>query len=219
MKNLVKALADFLKRIRLPVVRMPTTFDIYPLIGAGAALLLLLCFYLLSGMSKDETPSSTAAIVALLIALSPLLAASRVEQTTGVKIFSDFRDFSTAVAWFPLTILASMATENKGFIIAVMICGYLVDPILLGKRRRAFPPKTRIMLAYSRGLCGIIGTALVITFIAKLMDVGNPKNKKSLVQEILSVVFWGYVGKTFFDFIGVTKPINLGSLVPGTRRP
>jgi len=206
-------------RFRLPVMRLPTTFDIYPLIGAGAALFLLLSFYLLSEVSKDETLSTPSTIIALLIALSPLLAASRVEQTTGVKIFSDFRDFSTAVAWLPLTLLASMATENKAFIMAVMICGYLVDPIVLGKRRAGFPPNTRIMMAYSRGLCGIIGAILVITFVAKLMDVGNPKNKKSLVQEILSVVLWGYIGKTFFDFIGVTKPINLSSIIPRTRRP
>jgi len=215
----MNAFTDWLKRIRLPVVRMPTTLDIYPLIGAGTALLLLLLFYLLSEVSKDETLSTPSAIIALLIALSPLLAAYRVEQTTGAKIFTDFRDFSTAVAWFPLTILASMASENNFFIIAVMICGYLVDPILLAKRRSGFSPKTRIMLAYSRGLCGIIGTILAITFVAKLMDVGNPKNKKSMVQEILSVVMWGYIGKKFFDFIGVTKPINLSSIVPGTGSP
>jgi len=49
--------------------------------------------------------------------------------------------------------------------------------------------------------------------------IGNPKNKKSLVQEILSVVMWGYIGKKFFDFIGVTKPISLPSIFPGTRSP
>lgn len=36
-----------------------------------------------------------------------------------------------------------------------------------------------------RGLCGIIGTILALTFVAKLMDIGNPKNKKGIVQEIL----------------------------------
>jgi hypothetical protein len=220
----MNAFTDWLKRIRLPVVRMPvirmpTTFDIYPLIGAGAALLLLLLFYLLSDVSKGEALSTPSTIIALLIALSPLLAAYRVEQTTGAKIFTDFRDFSTAVAWFPLTIVASITTESQGVTIAVMILGYLFDPILLSKRRSGFSPQTRILLAYSRGLCGMIGTILVITFLAKLMDVGNPKNKKSLVQEILSVVMWGYIGKTFFDFIGVTKPINLSSIIPRTRIP
>jgi hypothetical protein len=65
----------------------------------------------------------------------------------------------------------------------------------------------------------IIGTILALTFVAKLMDIGNPKNKKGIVQEILGVVMWGYIGKSFFDFIGVTKPIDLAGIVSKVRRP
>lgn len=210
---------DFVRRIRLSGARLPSNLDIHSLIGAGAALLVLLLFYFILIAPEDSELSTPAAIIILLIALSPLVVAYRVEQTAGTKIFSDFQDFSVAVAWFPLTILAMLMTENNTIIVVVMVCGFLVDPVLFGARRAAYPTTTRIMMAYARGLCGIIGTILALTFVAKLMDVGDPKNKKTLMQEILSGVIWGYIGKTFFDFIGVTKPIALGSLFPRTRGP
>ena len=172
---------------------MPFKRDVYALIGGGAALLVVLLFYFLLIAPKDSEGSTTASLIALAVAISPLFVAYRVEQTVGTKIFTDVSDFSVAVAWFPLTILASQMTDNQTIIVIVM--------------------------AYARGLCGICGTILALTFVAKLMDVGDPKNKKTLVQEILSVVIWGYIGKKFFDFIGVTKPINFGSPVPGTRWP
>ena len=212
-------ITDIVRRFRLSGVRMPFNLDIYTLAGAGAALLVILAFYLFRDPPEGEKTSTLVSIIGLLIALSPLLVAYRVERTTGHKIFSGYQDFFVAVTWFPLTVLVMLMTENKAIIAIVMTCGFLVDPVLFGSRRAAYPGKTRLMMAYARGLCGIIGTILALTFIAKLMDIGNPKNKKSLVQEILSVVMWGYIGKTFFDFIGVTKPIALGSLFPGARRP
>lgn len=212
-------LTDFARRIRLAGARSHLNLDICTLAGAGAALVVLLLFYALLVAPEAGEVSNTAAIVGALIALSPLLVAWWVERTAGTKILSDFRDFSMAVAWFPLTILAVLMTESKGIIVTVMVLGFLVDPVLLGSRRAAYPVATRIMMTYARGLCGIIGTILVLTFIGKLMAIGDPKNKKTLMQEILSAVLWGYIGKKFFDFIGVTKPIRLGSLVSGTGRP
>jgi len=198
---------------------MPGAFDIYPMIGAGIALLVLFLLQWLLERPEGETASAPAVIIAGLIALSPLLGAFWVERTAGTKIFSDFRDFSTAVAWFPLTILTMLVTDNNACIMSVAVCGFLVDPLLFGSRRSAYPGTIRIMMAYSRGMCGIIGTILALTFVAKLFDIGKPKNKKNVWQEVLSVVIWGYIGKKFFDFIGVTKPLALGSLFPGTRRP
>jgi len=209
----------FLRRFRLSVVRVPFNLDIYTLVGTGAALLVILAFYLFHDALEGDKKPTLVSIIGLLIILSPFFVAYRVERTTGHKIFSGYQDFFVAVTWFPLTVLVMLITENKAVIATVLVFGFLVDPLLFGSRRASYPGKTRLMMAYARGLCGIIGTILALTFIGKLMDIGNPKNKKSLVQEILSAVMWGYIGKTFFDFIGVTKPISLGSLFPGTRRP
>ena len=209
---------NFTSRIRLSGIKLPFNLDIYSLIGSGAALLVLLLFYLLMIAPEKETVSTPAAIVGILIALSPLVVAYRVEQTAGTKIFSGVPDFFVAIAWFPLIMLVLFMTENKAILLVVLVCGLLIDPIWLGSHRMAYSGKIRIMIAYSRGLCGIIGTILVLTFIGKLMEIGDPKNKKSLLQEILVAVIWGYVGKKFFDFIGVTKPLDLGGLF-GTRKP
>jgi hypothetical protein len=209
---------NFTNRIRLSGIKLPFNLDIYSLIGSGAALLVLLLFYLLMIAPEKETVSTPAAIVGLLIALSPLFVAYRVERTTGAKIFCSFSDFAVAIAWVPLIILVLFMTENRVILLVALVCGLLIDPIWLGPHRMAYSEKTRIMMAYSRGLCGIIGTILVLTFIGKLMEIGDPKNKKTLLQEILGAVIWGYIGKKFFDFIGVTKPIELGSLF-GTRKP
>ena len=210
---------DLLRRAQMAATRLPFSLDIYALIGAAIALLVLLLFYFLLVAPEGSEVSTPAAVFALLIAVSPLVVAYRVEQTARTKVFSDFRDFSVAVAWFPLTVLVMLMTQQTAIIVTVMVCGFLVDPVVLGSRRTSYPTTTRIMMAYSRGLCGIFGTILALTFVAKLMDIGNPRNKKTLVQEIFSAVLWGYIGKKFFDFIGVTKPIPLGSLFPRTRGP
>jgi hypothetical protein len=209
----------FLKKLRGSTAKLPVGLEAYSLLGAGIAILILTLFYLLLVAPESDELSTPAAIVVLLIAASPLIVTYRIQQTTGVRIFSDFSDFSIAIAWFPLTLLAMCVTENSAMIVFVMACGFLVDPIKTGAARRHYPPATRVMFAYARGLCGIIGTILALTFVAKLMDIGNPKNKKGVVQEILGVVIWGYIGKSFFDFIGVTKPIDLAGMVSRVRKP
>lgn len=212
-------LQQFLRKLRGSTAKLPIGVEAYSLLGAGIAILILALFYLLLVAPESEELSTPAAIVVLLIAASPLIVTYRILQTTGTRIFSDFSDFSIAVAWFPLTLLAMFVTENSAVIVFVMACGFLVDPVKTGAARRHYPPATNVMFAYARGLCGIIGTILALTFVAKLMDIGNPKNKKGVVQEILGVVLWGYIGKSFFDFIGVTKPIDLRGLVSKVRRP
>ena len=206
-------------KMRMAASRRSSATDLYALVGAGVALIVLLLFYFLLVVPENSEISTPVAVVLLAIAASPLFIAAHIEQTTGSKIFTDIRDFSVAIAWFPLTIMAMMMTEETAIIVAFMVIGFLVDPVLNGKRRSANAPATRAMIAYSRGLCGIIGTILVITFIFKVSDIGNPKNKKTLGQEILSAVFWGMLGKMFFDFIGVTKPIPLARLFSKSRLP
>lgn len=210
---------DFISRVQLLGRRAISRLDLYSLAGAGVALLVLFLFYILLVAPEGDSVSTLASVIALAIALSPLVVAFRIEQTVGMKIFTDFGDFSLAVAWFPLTMLALLLTENTAVIWSVMICGFLIDPVLLASRRAAYPGKTRAMMAYSRGLCGIIGTVLMLTFVGKLMEIGDPKNKKSLAQEILGAVIWGYIGKKFFDFIGVTRPLSLSGVVPGKGNP
>ncbi len=77
----------------------------------------------------------------------------------------------------------------------------------------------RVIVSYGRILSGIIGILIAITFLANVMDIGNPKNKKSLGQGLFGAIIWGYCGKKFFDFIGVTKPISLSTLLSGQRLP
>jgi hypothetical protein len=45
-----------------------------------------------------------------------------------------------------------------------------------------------------------------------LMDIGNPKSDKTVMQGIMGTVLWGMLGKWFFDYIGVTKPIDMSGL-------
>lgn len=219
IKTLLARASGFLRRIQISSAKLPFKLDIYSLLGSGAALFVILLFYFVFIAPEQGSGSGLAVIVGMLIVISPLFVAYRIERTEGVKIFSGFPDFFIAIAWVPLSILTMILTENKAVLLVVALCGLLVDPILLGPGRAAYPGKTRILMAYARCLCGILGTFLALTFIGKVMEIGDPKNKKTLAQEILGAVVWGYFGKKFFDFIGVTNPINIGNFFTNTRKP
>ena len=206
-------------RMRVLGLGILSGLDPHSLAGAGLALLVLLLCYVLFVLPEGDSVSMAASVAALLAAVSPLIVAYQIERTAGIKIFVDFQDFCVAVAWVPLTVIALLVTESKAIVMTVVVCGFILDPLLLGSRRRAYSAGTRIMLGYSRGLCGIIGMFLVLTFVGKLMDVGNPRNRKSLAQEILGVILWGYIGKKFFDFVGVTKPLGSSPLARGSWSP
>jgi len=198
---------------------MKLKFDPFSIAGAALVPVVALLLYFLLAVFPGEATHITAFIVGILLLVSPFFVISRIYRLTGDRIFSDFNDFLLVVAWAPLTLLIFFINPHPLLILAVATCGILADSVLLRPRRFGYPGQVRFMTSYSRVLSGIIGTFLMVTFIGKLMDIGNPRNKRNIAQEIFSTIMWGYMGKSFFDFIGVTKPINIGSPVPGWRRP
>jgi hypothetical protein len=208
----MKKITDYLSSIRLPITGKPPYIDKETLLGTTSALAAIIVVNFLMNATKGSDHSSIIGLLILALALSPLFVAHKVEKETGLKLFTDFKDFYIATAWCPLAILAGLLGRSQALFLFVLFCGFFIDPLVLGENRARLPPHIRFMISYARVLSGIIGTILAVTVVGKLMDIGNPKSDKTVMQGIMGTVLWGMLGKWFFDYIGVTKPIDMSGL-------
>ena len=187
-------------------------FDIPTLMGSALGLIILVGWIWVVVSQFNQTSENSTSLLEKIwlllgaaIACSPLVISKKIESTISRKIFSGYGDFLGAILWFPLAIICHYLFESDIITVAVLFVGYFVDSVWVKPDRLQMNNSTRISMAYARSMSGLLGTILIITIVFKLFSAikSDHASASRSIKSVLLAGLWAYVGKKYFEFIGV----------------